>query len=217
MGLERRFPRRPYPAVQHPERVEPGLRGGGYNATRWLGVPTYAANPAFTNYLVLPEDPAGKTAISVHFYDPSDYTIGKAQYSDWGHTGDPARKANGGDENHVLEVFGKLYSQHVAKGVPVYIGEFGCSMRSKSDARAWAFYKYYMEYIVKDARTYSLPCFLWDNGASGAGQEQHGYINHGTGGYVGNSKEIVDLLKKAWFTTAEGYTLETVYNSAPKF
>ena len=190
---------------------------GGANATRWLGVPTYAANPEYTRYLVLPEDPAGKTAVSVHFYDPSDYTIGEKQYSDWGHTGDPARKADGGDEDHVREVFGRLYSQYVAKGIPVYVGEFGCSKRAKSDSRAWAFYKYYMEYVVKAARTYNLPCFLWDNGTNGTGQEQHGYIDHGTGGYVGNSKEIVDLIKKAWFTTADGYTLETVYNAAPKF
>lgn len=190
---------------------------GGYNATRWLGVPSYCANPEFTKYMVLPDDPAGKLAVSVHFYDPSDYTIGEAQYSDWGHTGAAGKKADGGDEDHVKSVFGKLYSTYVAKGVPVYVGEFGCSMRSKSDSRAWAFYKYYIEYVVKAAKTYNLPCFLWDNGTDGIGQEQHGYIHHGTGNYIGNSKEVVDVMKKAWFTESEGYTLETVYNSAPKF
>lgn len=190
---------------------------GGYNATRWLGVPSYCANPEFTKYMVLPDDPAGKLAVSVHFYDPSDYTIGKAQYSDWGHTGAAGKKADGGDEDHVKSVFGKLYSTYVAKGVPVYVGEFGCSMRSKSDTRAWAFYKYYLEYVVKAAKTYSLPCFLWDNGTDGIGQEQHGYIHHGTGNYIGSSKEVVDVMKQAWFTESEGYTLETVYNGAPKY
>ena len=34
---------------------------------------------------------------------------------------------------------------------------------------------------------------------------------------IGNSEEIIDLMKKAWFTSAEGYTLDTVYHSAPKF
>jgi hypothetical protein len=34
---------------------------------------------------------------------------------------------------------------------------------------------------------------------------------------VGNSKEVLDVMKKAWFTDAEGYTLETVYNNAPRF
>ena len=190
---------------------------GGNNATRWLGVPTYAANPEYEKYWTLPNDPAGKTMLAVHFYDPSDYTIGDAQYSDWGHTGASGKKASGGDEDHVKEVFGHLYTKYVSQGVPVYLGEFGCSVRAKSDTRAWAFYKYYMEYIVKAAKTYGLPCYLWDNGASGSGQEQHGYIHHGSGNPIGNSKEITDLMKKAWFTESESYTLESVYNSAPKF
>ena len=190
---------------------------GGKNATRWLGCPTYAANPDFEKYWTMPQDPAGKTMLAVHFYDPSDYTIGEKQYSDWGHTGAADKKANGGDEDHVKAVFGNLFTKYVSHGTPVYLGEFGCSMRAKSNTRAWAFYKYYIEYIVKAAKTYGLPCYLWDNGAEGTGQEQHGYINHGTGNPIGNSKEIIDLMKKAWFTASEGYTLDTVYQSAPKF
>ena len=188
---------------------------GGKNATRWLGVPSYCANPEFTKYMTIPTDPAQKVAVAVHFYDPSDYTIGKAQYSDWGHTGAAGKKAEGGDEDHVKTVFGKLYSTYVANGIPVYIGEFGCSMRSKSNSRAWAFYKYYMEYVVKAAKTYCLPCFLWDNGTGGTGQEQHGYINHGNGNYIGNSKEILDIISNAWSNENESYTLDVVYSKAP--
>ena len=190
---------------------------GGNNSGRWLGVPTYAANPEYEKYWTLPADPAGKTILAVHFYDPSDYTIGEKQYSDWGHTGAAGRKASGGDEDHVQAVFGNLYNKYVSRGVPVYLGEFGCSMRAKSDARAWAFYKYYLEYVVKAARTYGLPCYLWDNGTDGTGAERHGYINHGTGSPVGSSREVLDVMRKAWFTDAEGYTLETVYNNAPRF
>jgi len=190
---------------------------GGNNATRWLGVPTYCANPGFEKYAKMPSDPANKLMLSVHFYDPSDYTIGEKQYSDWGHTGSPSRKVSGADEDHVKEVFGNLSTKYVNNNIPVYLGEFGCSMRAKSDTRAWAFYKYYMEYVVKAARTYGLPCFLWDNGVDGSGQEKHGYVHHGTGKPIGNSREVIDIMRKAWFTESEGYTLETVYNSAPKF
>jgi endoglucanase len=189
---------------------------GGKNATRWLGVPTYAANPEYEKYFTMPDDPAGKTMLAVHFYDPSDYTIGEDQYSDWGHTGAADKKASYGDEDHVRSVFGNLCTQYVEKNVPVYLGEFGCSMRAQSDTRAWKFFLYYLEYVVKAAKTYGLPCFLWDNGAMGSGQEQHGYINHGTGSYIGNSKVPINVMKKAWFTEADGYTLETVYDSAPK-
>lgn len=190
---------------------------GGNNATRWLGVPSYCANPEFTKYMTIPSDAAKKIAVSVHFYDPSDYTIGDAQYSDWGHTGAAGKKASGGDEDHVKEVFGKLYSTYIAYGIPVYVGEFGCSMRPQSDTRAWAFYKYYMEYVVKAAKTYCLPCFLWDNGTGGTGQEQHGYIHHGNGNYIGNSKDILDIISKAWSYESETYTLDYVYSKAPKF
>ncbi len=190
---------------------------GGANATRWLGVPTYAANPEYEKYFTMPSDPAGKMMLAVHYYDPSDYTIGEAQYSDWGHTGAADKKSSYGDEVQLRSVFSNLCTKYVDKNVPVYLGEFGCSMRSKSDTRAWRFYLYYMEYVVKAAKTYGLPCYLWDNGALGNGQEHHGYINHGTGGYIGNSKEVIDLMVKAWFTDAAGYTLDTVYQSAPKF
>ncbi len=191
---------------------------GGNNATRWLGVPTYAANPQYIDYFELPKDPAGKTMVAVHFYDPSEYTIGEKQYSDWGHTGDAAKKEKGDvDEEHVKKVFGKLSSTYVDKDIPVYLGEFGCSRRKKSDNRAWSFYKYYMEYIVKAARTYNIPCFVWDNGTTGTGREQHGLIHHGTGEYIGTAKEIVELMNKAWYTADSAYTLQSVYDNAPKF
>lgn len=190
---------------------------GGNNASRWLGVPTYCANPSFVEYFTMPNDPAEKTMISVHFYDPSEYTIGDAQYSDWGHTGEAGKKASGGDEDHVNTVFKMLMRNYVNKGIPVYVGEFGCSMRDKNDSRAWAFYKYYLEYVVKAAKTYGLPAFLWDNGVQGYGKEKHGYFNHGTGSYLGNSKEVVDIMVNAMTDTSSSYTLESVYNKAPKF
>ena len=190
---------------------------GGGNATRWLGVPTYAANPAYEVYAKLPTDPAGKLMLSVHFYDPSDYTIGEKQYTDWGHTGAVGKKASGGDEDHVRDTFNNLTRKYVNRGIPVYLGEFGCSMRAQSDTRAWSFYLYYIEYVTKAAKTYGLPAFLWDNGAKGTGQEQHGYINHADGSYIGNSKIPVDLMVKAMTDNSAAYTLESVYNRAPKF
>jgi len=188
---------------------------GGNNATRWLGVPTYAASAAWVDYFKLPSDPAGKVMMAVHCYDPYEYTIGDDQYSDWGHTGVSGKKASWGDEQHFKDLFYKLNTQFIAKGIPVYLGEFGCSMRSKSDTRAWAFFKYYMEYVAKAARTYALPGLLWDNGSTSTGRECHGYLNHGTGDYIGDSKEIVDFLKKGMLSEDASYTLDSVYDSAP--
>ena len=54
-------------------------------------------------------------------------------------------------------------------------------------------------------------------GASGAGKERHGYIDHGTGNYMGNGEEPVKAMVKAWNTDSSNYTLQSVYDSAPSF
>ena len=184
---------------------------GGENATRWLGVPGYAANPEFLRYFKMPQDPASKMMVAFHCYDPYEYTIGPSQYSDWGHTGTHFPKG----EEEIKALFSKLSADYTDRNIPVYMGEFGCSFRKKSDTNAWRYFLYYLEYVVKAAKVYGIPCFLWDNGSAGDGQEHHAYINHGTGDYVNYSKEAVDSMVKAWFTDSPVYTLQTVYESAP--
>ena len=200
---------------------------GGNNATRWLGVPSYCANPEFTKYMTVPNDP--KVAVSVHCYDPSSFALGEDEkdekgkstgkrifpYSDWGHTGAAGKKVAGSDEDYIKAKFAALYNTYIAKGIPVYIGEFGCCIRT--DSRSKAFIKYYLEYVVKAAKTYSLPCFLWDNSVQGGDGENHGYIHHGNGNYLGGSKEFVDVITRAWNREDEAYTLDYVYSTAPKF
>ena len=193
---------------------------GGENATRWLGVPCYAANPEYLQYLSIPTDPAGKTMLAFHCYDPYDFTLrttddkGNAWTPpvDWGHTG----KSFPQGEDQIKNLFAGLRAKYVDKNIPVYMGEFGCSMRSQTNGTAWAFYLYYLEYVVKAAKVNGIPCYLWDNAAEGSGQEHHPYINHGTGDYIGPSKEPVDRMVKAWFTDSSSYTLHSVYVNAPQ-
>ena len=187
---------------------------GGNNATRWLGVPGYAANPNYLQYFKLPADAANKTMVAFHCYDPYDYTIGPKQLPNWGHTGNAYTQG----EEEIKTLFNSLYTNYVAKDIPIYMGEFGCSFRNKSDAKAWAYFLYYLEYVVKAAKTFGISGFLWDNGGSdGAGKEKHHYIHHGTGQYYSTSKEPVDAMVKAWNTTDPTYTLQSVYDSAPTF
>lgn len=203
------------------------VRGcGGYNETRWLSVTTYCGNPKFAKYLVFPNDPAGKLMLAVHFYDPSDYTLGKRgadkklylPYSDWGHTAEPGLSKGKYDEDFARETFKTLYDNYIAKNIPVYIGETGCSKRADSDTRGRAFRKYYLEYIFKAARTYCLPCTLWDCGGSGKeGPEHHPYFRRDNGAfYDDDAREMVETIVKAWTSEDPEYTLESVYNSAPR-
>lgn len=185
---------------------------GGNNATRWLGVPTYAASPGMIKYFRMPDDPAGKTMLSVHCYDPYNYTLAEGlPQKYWGHT-----MNNPNDEKMLRDVFSSLYVNFIAKGVPVYMGEFGCSMREYSaSSKEWKDYLYYLEYYVKCSRSYGVPCFLWDNGNKGSGTEHHAYIDHGTGEFIGHAEDAVKVMNKAMSNTDKSYTLESVYNNAP--
>ena len=186
---------------------------GGNNSTRWLGVPGYAASPNYLKYLTVPNDPAKKTMLAFHSYDPYQYTIGDQQLPDWGHTGTCFPRG----EEEINSLFKGIYDDYISKDIPVYMGEFGCSLRNKNDAKAWAYYLYYMEYFVKCARVYGISGFLWDNAAKGYGQERHAYIDHGTGKFIDNAQEPIEAIVKAWNSTDSQYTLQSVYESAPSF
>lgn len=185
---------------------------GGNNATRWLGVPTYAANPGLIKYFKMPQDPAGRTMLAVHCYDPYNYTLAEGlPQKYWGHTTN-----NPQDEKLVRDVFSSLYINYIAKGIPVYMGEFGCSMRDWSSTKEWKNYLYYLEYFVKCSKSFGLPCFLWDNGNSGSGSEHHGYLDHGTGEYIDHSEEAVKVMNKAMYNTDKSYDLKSVFDNAPR-
>ena len=189
---------------------------GGANDNRYLGIPSYCTNPdyAVDGSLKLPVDKASnRLMVSVHYYAPTDYTL-EAKFSEWGHTAAAGKKDSWGDEDYVKDIFGKLKTTFVDKGIPVYIGEMGCVHRA--DARAESFRKYYLEYICKAAKTYGMAPFYWDNGGDGAGRETSGLFNHATGAYLNNGADIVALMVKAIFTEDASYTLQTVYDGAPK-
>ena len=188
---------------------------GGNNTERYLGVPGYVTNIDLTvENFVLPTDAVqNRLMVAVHFYDPNEFVL-EATASEWGHTGDPAKKATWGDEDNVRTQFGKMKSTFIDKGIPAYIGEMGCVHRN--DARAELFRLYYLEYVCKAAKDYGLAPFYWDNGGSGSGAETSGLFNHATGEMLNNAEEVIDVMKRGIFTEDESYTLQSVYDGAPQ-
>ncbi len=189
---------------------------GGENATRFLGIPGYCTNPSLTmENLVLPTDPANdRLLVAVHFYDPSEFAI-EAKYTEWGHTGAPGKKANWGDEQNVTDTFTALRNKYVDAGIGVYVGEFGATTRAT--ARDESFRLYYLEYVCKAATDRGISLFFWDNGSTSTGKEAFGLFNHATGNYIGaKSEPAVAAMLKGYYSTEPGYTLESVYNGAPK-
>ncbi len=190
---------------------------GGKNENRFLGIPCYCTNPdmAVDGNFKLPADKTeGRLMVSVHYYAPTDYTL-TMKYTEWGHTGAASKKdGTWADEQYVKDTFGKLKTTWIDNGVPVYIGEMGCTNRTEK--RADAFRKYYLEYVCKAAKTYGMAPFIWDNGSTGTGNECSGMFNHATGEYILNAEEVIGVMKKALFTEDAAYTLQTVYDSAPE-
>ena len=193
------------------------VRGaGGNNATRWLGIPGYAASPGFTiTGLVLPKDytNANRLMVAVHDYDPYNYTLNTPLVRQWGHTADKDKRCSDYDEEGVVAVFDNLKKAYLDKNIPVYLGEMGCSRHADED---FAYQQYYMEYFGKAAADRLLPMYLWDNGATGVGPEKHGYFDHGTGAFVdAKAENLIGIMVKAVTTKDPAYTLESVYDSAP--
>ena len=185
---------------------------GGENANRILGIPAYCTNVDIAvQTFVMPEDVVeGRLIMAVHCYDPYDYTL-PATKSEWGHTADESKKVSGNNEADLKRVFEKIYNNFIKKGIPVYMGEFGCVNRATE--REQAFQQYYLKYYAKLAKTYFVPSIIWDNGAKGAGNERHAFIDHGTGEYCSpEAKAAIEALVDSYKNTL---SLEDIYNSAP--
>lgn len=188
---------------------------GGNNATRWIGVPGFCASPTFTSgdkhLLKLPKDPANHIMVAVHTYDPFNFctegTVGR-----WGHT----YRGNDNEENNLKNMFAKLKREFVDKGIPCYFGEFGCETRLKKEDEP--FRKYFMEYLCRTSYFAGIPVMLWDNNnnnqGEGGGGECFWYINHENGEL--NTPELIRTMVKAATSTDADYTIESVYNNAPK-
>lgn len=193
--------------------VDAVRRAGGKNADRILGIPAYCTNTDIAiESLVMPKDSQeGRLMVSVHCYDPYDYTLA-AKCSEWGHTADASKKVSGDNESDLKAVFEKLHVNFVSKDIPVYMGEFGCVNRAT--VREQAFQQYYLKYFAKLAKTYGVPAMIWDNGAAGAGEERHAFLDHGTGEYCSpEAKAAIEALITSY---ESDHTLEHVYTNAPK-
>lgn len=168
---------------------------GGKNSTRWVAVQGYVCNPDLTiKNLHLPADSARRTIVSVHFYDPYEYTLND-KYEQWGCEADTAKKEKWGDEDNIDKVFGQLEETFVAKGTPVYLGEIGCvNRRTKTGLE---FRKRYLQYLCSSAHKHHLTPIFWDNGYTGTGREQSGLINRATLQFAYDGEEVLKILVEA--------------------
>ena len=131
---------------------------GGRNARRCLLIAGYATDiratvdPAFK----MPTDRARRSIVSVHYYDPYAFTILEAdtQWAKVAHTwGTPA------EVQAVKTDMLAVKRRFIDHGVPVVLGEFGCS--SKKDPASTL---KYLTTVCETAYSMGIVPMLWDPG-----------------------------------------------------
>ena len=134
------------------------VRGsGGKNAQRHLLIAGYATDIALTcdDAFRMPEDPAGRCAVSVHYYTPATFCI-LEEDANWG-----KMKTNWGSPRDLEELNGNLdrvQKTFADRGIPVIIGEYGVTKKKRTDAVI----RLYLSAVCEGAVRRGLCPVLWD-------------------------------------------------------
>lgn len=173
---------------------------GGENATRWIGVAGYAANPSITmKSLVLPTDPANRLAVAIHCYDPYDFTLRDPLTNSWG---------TAAQKKQINDLLQTVRHTYIDQNIACYLGEFGCSRHDTDAANKCR--KLYLEYFCRAAHFAGLSACLWDNFNYGSGPEHHAYFDHNDGQFVDDGEELIPIMVRAITSTDPEYTLESI-------
>ena len=156
----------------------------GYNSERLLMLPGYHAGDAYAtvNAIEIPAG-AGNVALSVHAYEPYNFTMGSGDHTAY----------SSAYKTSVESIMADLGTVSRNKNVPIIIGEFSASDFNNTKARTeWA------AHYISQANKYGFTCVLWDNNSTyagnGANGENHGYINRATCEVYESSKQVLETL-----------------------
>ena len=160
------------------------VRGKGpHNDVRFLLVPGYNTNinQTVSSKFVLPayNGSTDRIMVSVHFYDPYDFTLNTGAGS--------KTSVDLLDIDNIEDQFYKLKTKFVDKGIPVVIGEFGAVDKNNYDA-----IETYIAAIVKWAKADKLGYIYWDNGYTG--EYGMGLWNRYTYGESSLGKVLIPIL-----------------------
>lgn len=158
--------------------------GDGYNKTRFLILAPYGATS--TSYqamtaLEIPDD--DRIIVAVHSYSPGNLALyGDENFTTFTEDG----------KKEIDWVFDNINKAYISKGIPVILDECGVTNRNNDPERIKAY-----KYFLAAAKKYGIPCVIWDNGATGKGNEKYGLINRTTYEwyYPEVMKAIMDAVK----------------------
>ncbi|MDR0290870.1 MAG: glycoside hydrolase family 5 protein [Treponema sp.] len=148
---------------------------GGNNATRYVAVPGLGSTEpgtviaAHKRNKLLPNDGdngTDKLIVSVHFYDPWQYTVAEAT----GQGGNSLRHTWGStaEKNRLNHEIGSLKTTFIDNGIAVYIGEWGgpTNLRSSMSTEIKNTHLSYIGSVAAAARANGIVPILWDDGGN---------------------------------------------------
>lgn len=97
---------------------------------------------------VMPDDPANRSIVSVHYYTPWDFCTTNIKNT-WG---------TQSEQREMERLIGMMKTNFVDKGIPVIVGEYAASGNDFSSCI------FFCEKLVKLCHDYGIAAFLWDNG-----------------------------------------------------
>lgn len=149
---------------------------GSNNTKRWLLVPGWNTNIQHTTgaSFVIPQDTkcesdGKRIMISVHYYDPYNFTLDENMSTATTQWGQYATENfdNWGQQDYVDSQMKKLSDTFTSQGYPVIIGEMGVQNKSHVYDKHNEFRRYWNEYVVKAAKANGCIPVYWDNGWNG--------------------------------------------------
>ncbi len=130
---------------------------GEKNAVRHLLIAGYATgiDHVCCDLYKMPEDPANRCAVSIHYYTPSTFAI-LTEDASWG-----KNHETWGTEKEIQELNSQiqlLVDNYISKGIPVIMGEYGCPLKNKDMDSVYL----YLTTVCKTAYDAQICPILWD-------------------------------------------------------
>ncbi len=79
----------------------------------------------------------------------------------------PAKKSTWGQEDYLDAQLKKMHDAFVAKGYPVFVGEYGSIDKSSFDSSNNTYRADFARALVATAKKYGAATAYWDNGSNG--------------------------------------------------
>jgi len=158
----------------------------GFNKQRLLIIPKMSTELEINNYyeLEMPKDPSNKTAVSIHYYFPSESaiyeeTISMSWYNKYGLLYETIPITKWGSDYDYKEIMNKmemLKSIFIDRGIPVIFGEVGILSEYNNNISSSREFLYTLFSLTKDIN--GIMACLWDN--SEKISEYNNYYNRET-------------------------------------